>query len=230
MRSRFTISSFQFVMVSTSCYLVFLQLVERLLRHKSSQPVVLIRPKLRLLLHRRRILALRLNLAEVKLLMLEVRQIVHPARVLRRNAVDLRQVSLRDDGVVDVREHLGCVGVQRRAGLVVHDALVELAWLVVLAELALVVVVALAADDGVGDLVGCFGGVGAELVCEAVWQVLLAAGVVGVDAHGAIDVWRAERIGHEGTVDWDLMEIDTDTVVLGLGEGELVMVLNGSEG
>jgi hypothetical protein len=193
-----------------------LQLVERLLRHEASQPIILIRPELRLLLHRRRILALLLHLAEIILLVLEVRKIVHGARILRINAVDLRQVPLRNDRVVDVRQHLSRVGVQRFASLVVHDALVELARLVVFGEFAFVVVVALARDDVVGDFVGGFGGVGAEFVREGVGGVLFAAGVVGVEAHGAIDVYGAEAAGHEGAVDWDLVEVDSDAVVLGL--------------
>jgi hypothetical protein len=48
---------------------------------------------------------------------------------------------------------------------------------------------------------------------------LLAAGVVGVDAHGAVDVGGTEGVGHEGAVDWDLMEVDSHAVVLSLSGG-----------
>ena len=148
--------------------------------------------------------------------MLEFRQIVHAARVLGRDVVDLREVSLRNDRVVDVAQHLGGVGVQVLARLVAHDALVEFAGLVVFAQLALVPVVGFARDDVVGDFVRCFGDVRAELVLEAVGSVLLAAAVVGVDAHGPVGVHGAEGAGHEGAVDGDLMQVDADAVVLGV--------------
>ncbi len=63
-----------------------------------------------------------------------------------------------------------------------HDALVEVAGLVVLGEFTLVAEVGLARDDVVRDGVGGLGGVGAELVHEAVGRVLRVAGVVGVGA------------------------------------------------
>jgi hypothetical protein len=40
--------------------------------------------------------------------------------------------------------------------------------------------------------------------------------VVGVYAHGAVDVEGGVAVCHEGTVDGDLVEIDADAVVLGL--------------
>jgi hypothetical protein len=148
--------------------------------------------------------------------MLEVGKIVYSASVFRSDVVDLRQIPLRDDRVVDVAQHLGRVGVQVGALLVAHDALVQLTGLIVLAELALVPVVGLARDDVVGDLVRCFGDVRAEFVLEGVGGVLLAAAVVGVDAHGAVRVDAAEGTRHEGAVDGDLVQVDADAVVLGV--------------
>lgn len=146
--------------------------------------------------------------------MLELGQIIHTAGILRRNVVDLREILLRDLREVDMAQHLGRVGVQVLARLVVHDALVELARLVVLAQLALVVVVALARDDVVRDLVRRFGGVWAEFGGEAVGRVLLVACVVGVDPHRSIEVDRAVGLRGEGAVDGDLVQVDADAVVL----------------
>lgn len=148
--------------------------------------------------------------------MLELGQIVDATRIFRRNTVNLRQIRLRNDRIVDMRQHLRRVRVQIRARLVVHDTLIQLARLVVLAELALVVVVGLARDDVVRDFVRRFRDFGRELVGEAVRRVLLAAGVVGVDAHGAVNVERTVGFGHEGAIDGNLVQVDTDAVVLGL--------------
>jgi len=96
------------------------------------------------------------------------------------------------------------VCVQRSACIVVHDACVKLAGLVVLGELALVIVVRLAGDDVVGDGVRGFGDIGTELGEHdiAVGVDVCVATVVGVGTEVAVEV--EGRVGgcHEGAVDW----------------------------
>lgn len=163
-------------------------MIERVLRRKAHKSVAIARPQLGLLVEQMRFLAQLDHLTEVKLLMLELCQIVDTTSILGCDVVDLREVLLLDDGVVDVRHHLGCVAMSVVTLLFRHDSLVEFARLVVFADFALVVEVALARDNVVRDLVRCFRGIRTELVCEAVGCVLLVACMVCIDAHLAIKV------------------------------------------
>ena len=65
---------------------------------------------------------------------------------------------------------------------------------------------------------------------EGVGGVLFAAAVVGVDAHGAVGVDRAERPRHEGAVDGDLVQVDSDAVVLGVAVEPAAVLQEGVRG
>lgn len=82
-----------------------------------------------------------------------------------------------------------------------HDALVELAGLVVLAEFAFVGEVGFARDDVVGDGVWSFGRVRAEFVDEAVRRVLRVTGVIGVHPQLAVEIEGCIVACHEWAVD-----------------------------
>lgn len=58
----------------------------------------------------------------------------------------------------------------------------------ILANLALVIVVALAGHNVIGDLVGCLSDIWAEFVDEAIWCDLLVVGMIGIDTHWAVEV------------------------------------------
>lgn len=73
-------------------------------------------------------------------------------------------------------------------GLVGHDAPVEDAWLVVFRCATFVVEMRFPAHEPVGDFVGCFGGVWAEFVDEAIGDDGGVHGVVCVHAEGAVEV------------------------------------------
>ena len=103
---------------------------------------------------------------------------------------------------------------------IAHDALVQLRGLGVLALLALMRVMALARDDIVRHGVRRLGDVGSEGVFEAVGHVLLVAGMIGVSAHRAVEIQASVLAGHEGAVDGDLVQVNADTVVLGVAVEE----------
>ena len=140
-------------------------------------------------------------------------------RVLGRDVIDLAEVALLDERELDVAQHVGRVLVGVHAGVVVHDTAVQLARLVVLGQLALVAVVRFAGDDVIRDLVRRLGGVGAEFVLEAVGHVLRVAGVIAVDAHGAVEVEGGVGGGHERAVDWGVVSYAWKTagMIAGLG-------------
>ena len=150
-------------------------MVERLTGRIPDQIATLARLKLRLLAERRSIFAHVHHLLEIEAIELELRRIVHPLSIFWRDIVDLRQIPFGDDGVVDVAEQLAGVGVQILPGGVVHHTLVQIPGLSVLADLALMVVVAFAGDDVVGHLVWSFRDIRTEFVGEAVRGVLLVA-------------------------------------------------------
>ena len=137
-------------------------MVERVLRRIPDKPVTRIWHELPGLAERWSVLAQILHLAKVKLLMLELRQIIHPARVFRRNVVDLREILFLDDWEVDMAHHTCRVDVQVLARSVVHDTLVQLRRLSVLVDLAFVVVMAFAADDGIGYFIRSLGNIWTE--------------------------------------------------------------------
>jgi len=143
---------------------VNLLVVEGVCGSEAHKSVILIRSQLGLLVPHVSILAELLNLGEVKLLVLVSCEVVHSASVLGSNVVDLSQEFFLDDRVVDVAHHLGCVRVEVCSCTIIHDTCVELADLVVLADLALVVVMALAGNDIVRNLVGRLSHVRTELV------------------------------------------------------------------
>jgi hypothetical protein len=74
--------------------------------------------------------------------------------------------------------------------------------------------VTLAAAYVVGDRKGRLSGVRAELVSEAVGRILLVSGVIGVSAHRAVEVDGRKRLRHEGAVNWYLVQVHADAVVL----------------
>ena len=129
-----------------------------------------------------------LDLCKVKFLMLEIGQFVHTSRVFGVDEIDLCKILLGDDWKIDVRQHLGRIRVEIRTLALGHDSLVKIARLVIFAELALVVVMALARDHIVRYLVRCFGHIGAELVRKAIWCVLLVTCVICIGPHGTIEV------------------------------------------
>lgn len=79
---------------------------------------------------------------------------------------------------------------------------------------------ALPAHDVVADSIRRLGRVGPELVSKAVGRILLVTGMVGIRPHGAVKVERGVALCHEGTVDGDLVEVDTDAVILGVSVEE----------
>jgi len=181
--------------------LSYLHVVNGHWRSVADQPIVLAaRHELGRLGHCWGVLRLLLDLGEIKLLLLQ--QIIYGLCVGWLDTVLLSEILVLDDWLGDLAKHNRRVGVEVVTGLVVHDVLVQVAWLIVLGDLSLVVVVRFAADDIVGDLIWCFGGVGAELGhgYEGVGGVLRVAGVVGIDTHLAIEVKRREGGGHEWAV------------------------------
>jgi hypothetical protein len=63
-----------------------------------------------------------------------------------------------------------------------HDSLVQLAGLLIIAQFALVEIVALSTNHIIAHCIWRFGGVRAELMFEAVWHVLRIASVVCIVA------------------------------------------------
>jgi hypothetical protein len=99
-----------------------------------------------------------------------------------------------DIGVLDKLEHVEGVGDGVLPPLGGHDPSPQFLGLVVLVLLCLVPVVALAAHDVIRHLVGCLRDIWTELVREAVWHVLLVAGMVGINTHLTIELQRRERL------------------------------------
>ena len=189
-------------------------MVKGILRRKAHQPIPLIRPKLSLLVKQRRLLAQLLHLAKVKLVLFKLGKVIHGPRVLGRNVVNLRKVLFLDDRVINMRQHLRRILMQILTRLLAHNAPVQIPGLVVLADFPFVVIMALARDDVVRDFVRRLGDVGPVLVREAVGRILLVARVVGVDAHGAVEVDGGVGARHEGAVGRHLVQVDADAVVL----------------
>lgn len=96
----------------------------------------------------------------------------------------------------------------------VHDTPVKFRSLCILTLLAFMRVMGLPGNNVVGDRVRGLGSVRSEGMFEAVRHVLLVAGMVGIDAHWSVEVEAGIIAGHEGAVDWHLMEVDANAMVL----------------
>lgn len=158
------------------------------------------RPELLLLCNGGRILAPLLHLGEVELLLRQ--QVVHAPRILWRDVVDLCEIAGLDLREADELQEVRCVLVQMLSRRGSHDASVQLPSLIILGWFPFVPVVGFPRDDVITDLVRCLGGIGSELVDEAVWYVLWISGVVGIDAQLSVKVEAGVRRGHKGTIDW----------------------------
>lgn len=99
---------------------------------------------------------------------------------------------------------------------ITHDTPIKFRGLRIFTLLAFMRVMGLPRNDVVGDSVGRLSSVRSEGILEAVRHVLLATGMVGIDAHCSVKVETGVITGHEGAVDGHLMEIDANAVVLGI--------------
>jgi hypothetical protein len=70
------------------------------------------------------------------------------------------------------------------------------------------------ADNIIAHHVRRLSSVGPELIFEAIRRILWIAGVVRIIALLAIKVQRTIRACHERAVDWNLVQIDSDSMVL----------------
>lgn len=73
---------------------------------------------------------------------------------------------------------------------------------------------ALAADNGIADLIRRFCNIRAEFVGEAVGHVLRVPTVIAITAEPAIEIQRRHRLGHEGAVDGNLVHVGANAMVL----------------
>ena len=177
-----------------------IQIIDWIRRRKSNQPIVLPGPELGLFIRFLRPLRPLLYLLERELLLRQ--QIIHRPRVFGSDVIHLRQILHLNLGMPDEGERVRRVLMRVLPRPVVHDAVVELAGLIVFGELAFVRVMRFARDDIVGYGVWGFGHVRAELVGEAVRYVLRVAGMVAVNAHLTVEVEGGIGAGHEGAIDF----------------------------
>ena len=105
-------------------------------------------------------------------------------------------------------------------GGIAHDTPVQLRSLGIFALLALVRVMAFARDYIVRHGIRRLSDIRSKAVFEAVRHVLLVAGMVGVGSHRTIKVQAGVLAGHKGAIDGDLVQIDADTVILGIAVEE----------
>lgn len=143
---------------------------------------------------------------------------------------ELDEVVLLDDGVGELEQSSG-VGVQVVSLGFRQDTLVEFSDLDVFLGCTFVRPVALSGDYVAGDLEGSLLqrsttkrrrrlGRRCGLVVR-VGEVRRLASVVGVDPHGAVKVVRRVEVGHERTVDGDLVDVGgLQSVVLGVSVEE----------
>ena len=75
-------------------------------------------------------------------------------------------------------------------------------------------IMTLSRHDVVRYLIRRLGGVGAESMLEAVGYVGLVPSMIRIAAQCAVEVETLILSSHEGAVDRDLVQIDTDTVIL----------------
>ena len=80
--------------------------------------------------------------------------------------------------------------------------------------------VALSTHDITTNSVRCLGNIRSELVGEAIGNVLLIPCVIRVASHRTVEIKRGVRLGHEGAVDWYLVQVDTDTMILSVSVEE----------
>ena len=97
---------------------------------------------------------------------------------------------------------------------VVHDTLIELGCLRILALLTFVRIMTLSRYDVVRYLIRRLGGVRAESMLEAVGYVGLIPSMIRIAAQCAVEVETLILPSHEGAVDGNLVQIDADTVIL----------------
>ena len=119
-----------------------------------------------------------------------------------------------NDGKSDMRHHLRGILMQMLPRRIIHDTLVEFGGLRILALLAFMRIVTLPRHDVVGHLIRRLGGIGTECMLEAVGYVRLVSSMVRIAAQGAVKIEALVLSGHEGAVDGDLVQINTDAVVL----------------
>ena len=190
------------------------ELIDRVLRIKANQSIPLARLEFLLLVRQFRRLSHLLHLSEVEIFELLWKLIIHTLCPLRSDIVYLTEELLHDDGVPHILNAKDGIGNGVLASLVVHDARPELSSLRVLRLLTFVREMALAADNGIADLIRRFCNIRAELVDEAVGHVLRVPTVIPVTAELPIETKRRHRLGHEGAVDGDLVHIGANAMVL----------------
>lgn len=104
--------------------------------------------------------------------------------------------------------------------LITHHASVQLPSLIVLTALSFVEMVALSGENVVRDLDWGFCAVWAEFVDVGIWYPVGVPACVCIATERAIEVDAGVASGHERAVDGDLVEVDTETVVLGIAVEE----------
>ena len=119
-----------------------------------------------------------------------------------------------NDWKSDTRHHLCGVLVQVLPCCVVHDTLVELGRLRILALLTFMRIMTLSRHDVVSYLIRRLGRVGAERMLEAVGCVGWIPSMIRIAAQCAVEVETLILPGHEGAVDGNLVQIDADAVIL----------------
>lgn len=79
---------------------------------------------------------------------------------------------------------------------------------------------ALSANNVVRNSVRCLCYIRAEFMSKAVWRVLFIAGVVGIGSHLAVKIQGRVGLGHKRTINGHLMQVDANTMVLGIAVEE----------
>lgn len=117
-------------------------------------------------------------------------------------------------GILDPLQTLCSVVARVLPLLVSHDPSPQLSSLVIVVLLSFVPVMACSANNVVVDLIRSLRNVWSELVSEAVRCVLLIPSMICINSHWAVKGERRIGFGHEWTVDGDLVEVDSNAMVL----------------
>ena len=101
-----------------------------------------------------------------------------------------------------------------------HNTRPKLSSLCVVILLPLVPVMDLADHNIVRDLIRCLGNVRPELLSETFGRILLVVSVICIHAHRAVEVQGRVELGQKRAVDRDLVQVDTNAMVLGIAVEE----------
>ena len=176
----------RFKVVTLGGYIYRSDIIDRHIRSITSQALTIARPELSLLIPLMRCLRQFLDLRKLKFLLWEGG--VDALSIVGANVVDLGEISLLYHRIPDESQQVGCVANSVLPLSIAHNAAPKLFRLVIVTLLTFMPVVALAGNDIVANEVWCLCNVWTKFVREAVWHVLLIAGMVGINAHLAIEV------------------------------------------